>query len=103
MSNNAERPLEAGVLRRGLLSLGGFLVVLALASVPARWDWLVAGVAFPGSLLSSRWRWPLFTFGAETPRFSSPGARFTQGTKAWDKVVLFFLILSFMAIFPWQG
>jgi hypothetical protein len=102
-NENDERPPNAGVLRRSLVSLGVFLLVLVLLLfLPAGkigwWQgWLfVAIFVFQVTVASlSLWR--------KYPEIFVARSKIQKGTKAWDKVLLLPVILSFVAIFAVAG
>ncbi len=90
------------VLRRSILSLAVFLLVLALALfVPAGINWwqgwlfLVVFILQMAIAALHLWR--------TNPEIFVARSKIHAGTKPWDKVVMLILITSFMATFPVAG
>jgi protein-S-isoprenylcysteine O-methyltransferase Ste14 len=89
-------------LRRADLSLGCFLLFLAVAMfLPAGIGWTEGWVFLLVFLLqmamASLYLW------RKNPDIFVARSKIHAGTKGWDKVVLVFLLLSFLAIYPLAG
>jgi protein-S-isoprenylcysteine O-methyltransferase Ste14 len=108
MSDGPSNPAEVdghvmkSVLRRSLLSLLAFLLVLGLALfVPGgigwRHGWLFIAVFVLEVNLGALYLWRV------NPEIFVARSKIHSGTKPWDKVALFLLFPSFMAIFPVAG
>jgi len=94
--------VTAGVLRRSLVSLVVYLLVLGLALfVPAGIEWWQGWLFFAVFLLqialAALYLW------LKNPDIFVARSKIHAGTKPWDKVVVPFLISSLMAIFPVAG
>ncbi|HWB08070.1 MAG TPA: isoprenylcysteine carboxylmethyltransferase family protein [Pirellulales bacterium] len=90
------------VLRRSLLSLLSFLLVLGLVQfLPGGigwWQgWLFFAVFLLEVALGALYLW------RRNPEIFVARSKIHSGTKPWDKVVMFFLLSSLMAIFPVAG
>jgi protein-S-isoprenylcysteine O-methyltransferase Ste14 len=98
-----EQPLPAGTLRRSIISLVVFFVIFAvLLFVPAgdlRWagGWLFILLFFILCVLASVYLWHA------NPEVFVARSKLRKGIKPWDKVLMFFLFLSLLAIFPVAG
>jgi protein-S-isoprenylcysteine O-methyltransferase Ste14 len=104
----SDKPLNAAkldeqatksVLRQSILSLLVFLVVLGLALfLPAgigwRRGWLFFVLFLLEIALAALYLWH------KNPEIFVARSKIHRGTKSWDKVVMFLLISSLMAIFP---
>ncbi len=94
-----EQRVPTGVLWRGILSLAVFLIVLGaalfLAAGDIRWakGWLFLLVFLLLTVASSVYLW------RANPDIFVARSRIHPGTKSWDKVLVAFLLLSFVAIF----
>lgn len=99
-SENGERPLAAGVLRRSLISVAVFLLLLAaIMFVPAGIDWaegwLFLAVFVLQIAVAAIYLW------RTNPEIFVARSKFDAGTKWWDKVLgLCLLLPSLMATFP---
>ena len=98
-SEHAGRAIAAGVLRRSLVSLAVFLLVLALALfLPAGIDWTAGWIFLAVFVLQIAiaalylWR--------RNPEIFVARSKFHAGTKWWDWVAVSFLLPSLMAMFP---
>ncbi len=95
--------ISTGLLLRAILTLGGFLLVLAIAIfLPAgdiRWakGWLFLLVFLLLMAASVLYLW------RTNPDIFVARSRIRPGTKSWDKVLITFLLLSFVSIFPVAG
>jgi protein-S-isoprenylcysteine O-methyltransferase Ste14 len=94
--------VTVAVLRRSLVSLAVFLLVLGLTLfVPGGigwWQgWLFFVVFFVQIALAALYLWH------KNPEIFVARSRIHEGTKSWDKVVVPLLISSLMAIFPVAG
>jgi protein-S-isoprenylcysteine O-methyltransferase Ste14 len=91
------------VLFHGILSLGVFLIVLGVAMfLPAgdiRWakGWLFLLVFLLLTAVSTLYLW------RTNPDIFVARSKIHPGTKGWDKVLVVFLLLSFLALFPVAG
>jgi protein-S-isoprenylcysteine O-methyltransferase Ste14 len=98
-----ERSPPAGTLRRSIISLAVFFFILAvLPFVPAgnlRWagGWLFILLFFILCALAAIYLWRI------NPEVFVARSKLRKGIKPWDKVLMFFLFLSLMAIFPVAG
>jgi protein-S-isoprenylcysteine O-methyltransferase Ste14 len=97
-----QEPIRTGTLLRGFLSLGGFILFMAGAMfVPAGigwtngWIFLLVFVLQTAMACLYLWR--------KNPDIFVARSRVHAGTKGWDKVVVVFLVLSFLAMFPVAG
>jgi protein-S-isoprenylcysteine O-methyltransferase Ste14 len=94
--------VTAGVLRRSLLSLAAFLLVLGMAlflSGGIGWwqGWLFFAVFLLEIALAALYLW------RRNPEIYIARSKIHSGTKPWDKVAMFFLLSSLMAVFPVAG
>ncbi len=95
--------VPTAVLRRGILSLGVFFIVLAvLIFLPAGdicWSkgWLFLLVFFVLTVPSAIYLW------RTNPEIFVARSKIHAGTKRWDKVLMAFLFLSLTAIFIVAG
>lgn len=92
----------AGVLRRGMLSLGGFVLVLVVIMfLPAGigwWQgWLFLVIFVLQMALAVPYLWH------RNPAIFVARSKIHRATKTWDKVVMCFLLLSLMTTFPVAG
>jgi isoprenylcysteine carboxyl methyltransferase (ICMT) family protein YpbQ len=98
-----EQPLPTGTLRRSIISLAVFFVIFAvLLFVPASdlwWakGWLFFLVFFLLCALASVYLWHT------NPEIFVARSKIYKGIKRWDKILMFFLFLSLLAIFPVAG
>jgi protein-S-isoprenylcysteine O-methyltransferase Ste14 len=91
------------VLLRGVLSLGVFFIVLSVALLlPAGDIWWAKGWLFLLVFLVLMAAGTLYLWRTN-PEIFVARSRIRPGTKSWDKVLVVFLLLSFMAIFPVAG
>jgi len=108
MPDERSKPVEVdgqvmkSVLRQSLLSLVGFLLVLGLALfLPGGigwWQgWLFFAVFLLEMALAALYLW------RRNPEIFVARSKIHRGTKTWDKVAMFFLMSSLMAIFPVAG
>lgn len=100
--NDVEERVPPGTLRRAFFSLGGFLVFLAVAMfLPAGFDWwngwLFLVVFMLQMAVAAVYLW------RTNPAIYIARRKIHAGTKAWDKMLLSFLLPSFMALFPVAG
>ena len=95
--------VTAGVLRRATISLVCFFLILAavmfLPAGDVRWarGWLFFFVFLALTVLASIYLWH------RNPAIFAARSKIQKGTKRWDKVVMFFLFLSLLAVFPVAG
>jgi protein-S-isoprenylcysteine O-methyltransferase Ste14 len=95
--------VSTGLLVRGVLTLAGFLVFLGialfLAAGDVRWaeGWAFLLVFFVLTAASIAYLW------RTNPDIFVARSRIRPGTKGWDKVLVAFLLSSFLAIFPVAG
>ncbi len=99
--NDAGQPMGP-VFRRGILSLGGFLVLLAAVMfLPGGMGWTKGWVFFSVYIfqmaLATLYLW------RTNPEVFIARSKIHAGTKGWDKVIFSLLMLSFMAIFLVAG
>jgi protein-S-isoprenylcysteine O-methyltransferase Ste14 len=98
-----EQRIPTGALLHAILSLTVFLLVLGVALfLPAgdiRW---AQGWAFLGTFLALTAAAILYLWYANPDIFVAR-SRIRPGTKRWDKVLVIFLLLSFVAFFPVAG
>ncbi len=94
-----EERLTVDVFRRGMLSLGCFLLLLAVVMfVPAGigwtkgWIYLAVFIIETAVAIPYVWR--------KNPAIFAARSRIHKGIKPWDKVLMFFLFLSLVAVFP---
>jgi protein-S-isoprenylcysteine O-methyltransferase Ste14 len=91
------------MLLGAILSLGGFLILLAVAIfLPAGdirwakgWLFLLVFLVLMAAGVACLWR--------TNPDIFVVRSKIHAGTKGWDKVLMAFLLLSFVAIFPVAG
>ena len=101
MASNDSR-IGLTVLLRAILSLGGlFLVPAVLMLLPAGvgWQngWLFLAVLSTLTILNVGYLW------RANPDILVARSNFHPETKAWDKVLVIFFVVSFIAIFPVAG
>lgn len=95
--------VKAGVLRRAIISLVVFFLILAaILFLPAghvRWarGWLFFFVFLALTVLASVCLWRI------NPAIYAARTKIQKGIKRWDKVLMFFLFLSLLAVFPVAG
>jgi protein-S-isoprenylcysteine O-methyltransferase Ste14 len=98
-----EQRVPTGVLFRGILSLAVFIVILGAALfLPAgdtRWvqGWLFLLVFLLLTAVGTLYLW------RTNPDIFIARSGIRPGTKRWDKVLVAFVLLSFVAIFPIAG
>ncbi len=92
-----------GLLGRSLAALGVFVGVLAVAFFASagtvRWGrgWVFIGIFFVLTMLSVTYLW------RTNPEIFVARRRVHPDTQRWDKMLLPFILLSFVAIFPVAG
>ncbi len=95
--------ISTGLLLRAILALGSFLLVLAVGLfLPAGdirwakgWLFLLVFLGLMAAAIAYLWR--------TNPDIFVARGRIRPGTKRWDKVLVLFLLLSFLSIFPVAG
>jgi hypothetical protein len=108
LSDEPLNPAESGgeamksVLRRSLRSLLAFLIVLGLVLfLPGGLGWWQGWLFFFAFVLEIAFA-ALYLWH-RNPEILVARSKIHSGTKPWDKVVMFVLISSLMAIFPVAG
>ena len=95
--------MTAGVLRRAMISLVvSFLILAAVLFVPAGdvwWakGWLFFFVFLVLTILACVYLW------RRNPAIFAARSKIQKGIKRWDKVLMFFLFLSLLAVCPVAG
>ncbi len=99
---NGQR-VSIGLLLRGILTSAGFVIFLGvalfLAAGDVRWaqGWVFMLVFFVLTAAAIAYLW------CTNPDIFVARSRIHPGTKGWDKVLMAFLLSSFLAIFPVAG
>lgn len=99
---NRDREAFRGLLRRSLLSLLAWVVVVGLAlflpgGIEWRHGWLFFGAFLLTMALAVPYLW------RRNPEIFVARSKIHHGTKPWDIVAICFTLSSFMAIFPVAG
>jgi protein-S-isoprenylcysteine O-methyltransferase Ste14 len=94
-----EEQIGRGTLGKTILSVGCmFLLLAAVMFLPAGigwWNgWIFLAVFAVQMAVGSLYLWQ------RNPAIFVARSKIHKGTKSWDKLVLFFLLLAFLAIFP---
>jgi protein-S-isoprenylcysteine O-methyltransferase Ste14 len=98
--SGTEQRVAAGVLRRATISLVGFFLILAavmfLPAGDVRWarGWLFFSAFLALTVLASVYLWRI------NPEIFAARTKIQRGIKKWDKVLMSFLFLSLLAVFP---